>query len=310
MKILVTGSTGLLGANLVLAAIDRRLTVTAALHRSQADFPGAHTLRFDLASAAAATDAVQAEHPDWVVHCAASTNVDWCEDHPADARRLHVDITRHLAEAAQAAGARLVYISTDSVFDGAAGNFREEDPTHPVNVYAQTKLAGEVAARTVLPGCLVARINLFGWNLQPKLSLGEWVLARLGAGERVPGFADVHFNPLLASDLAGRLLDLMGRDATGTYHVAGAEACSKYDFARTVATVFGFDPALVDRTTIAGAARRAPRPHNTTLDVSKLTRALGTPPPGLAASVQRFRESRDNGGLARLKSCLRPSPHA
>lgn len=307
MKILVTGSTGLLGANLVLAAVDRRLEVTAILHRTRAEFPGARMRSLDLSSAPDLAAAATAERPDWVVHCAASTTVDWCEDHPADAERLHVAMTRDVATATAAAGARLLYVSTDSVFDGTTGNYREEDATRPLNVYARTKLAGETAARAVLPACLVARINLFGWNLQPKLSLGEWVLSKLEAGGRVPGFADVHFNPLLASDLAGLLLDLMARDARGVLHVAGAGHTSKYEFARTIATVFGFDPALVDRTTMAGATLRAPRPHNTTLDVSQLTRLLGSPPPDLATSVRRFRAARDRGDLARLKSCLRSS---
>jgi dTDP-4-dehydrorhamnose reductase len=307
MRILVTGSTGLLGANLVLAAVDRGAEVTALLHRHQADFPGTHTQALDLFSTPALNAAIAAARPDWVVHCAASTNVDWCEDHPREAEQLHVGLTRGVATAAAAAGARLVYVSTDSVFDGQAGNYREDDPTGPVNVYARTKLAGETAAQTALPACLVARINLFGWNLQPKQSLGEWVLGKLEAGERVPGFTDVRFNPLLASDLAGILLDLMARDARGVLHVAGQGAASKYEFARLVAEAFGFDPGLVDRTTMAGATLRAPRPHNTTLDVSQLTRTLGCPPPGLAESVRRFRAARDQGAVARLKSCLRSS---
>jgi dTDP-4-dehydrorhamnose reductase len=137
--------------------------------------------------------------PAWIVHCAAATNVDWCESHPVECMRVNAEAAGALARAARSIGARLVYISTDSVFDGVSGGYRETDPVSPVNHYARSKASGESAVLDEIPDALVLRTNIYGWNLQSKHSLAEWALARLEGGEVVPGFRDVSFSPLLVN---------------------------------------------------------------------------------------------------------------
>ena len=197
----------------------------------------------------------------------------------------------------------MVYVSTDSVFDGASGDYSEADDPAPVNTYAATKLAGEEAVLEELEAALVVRTNIYGWNMQDKLSLAEWVLARLDAGETVPGFSDVFFSPMLVDDLADVMLDLMDRRLGGTYHVVGSERCSKYNFALRVAETFGLDRGLVRPTEIASATLTAARPRDVSLNTHKVERALGRPMPDVSAGLMGFKRARDSGLASEIKSC-------
>lgn len=300
--ILVTGASGLLGANLVMAARERGERVAVGCHRIPVRFPGTERVDFDLNSPSQIKARLRDMRPDWIVHCAAATDVDWCQDHPEDARRINAEASRELAESARRTGTRFLFVSTDAVFDGGRGGYGEEDPPCPVNVYGSTKWAGEQAVRKVLPTTLVVRTNLYGWNLQPKQSLAEWILDRLESGGRVPGFEDVIFTPILADDLAELLLDMVDRSMEGLYHVAGSEALSKYEFARRLAEVFHCDPSSVQPVRIADSGLKAPRPRNTALRTTKATRALGREPPTLDAGLRRFKSDRDSGYVAELRS--------
>ena len=301
--ILVTGASGLLGANLVLTALDRGMPVMAASNRVPFRHPDAESVSLDLRDADAVRDVVARVRPDVVVHTAALTNVDACEDDPETAHAVNAHAPGVLATAAAEVGARMVHVSTDAVFDGARGGYVESDPTNPVNVYARTKLDGERAVLAASPDHLVVRTTLFGWNAQPKDSLAEWALGRLDAGERVPGFTDAVFAPLEASTLGGLLLDLAGLGASGVLHLGSADAVSKYEFARAVAQVFGHDADLVDPVVMADVPFRAPRPARTALDASRAAGLLGRPLPSTRDGVERMRALRDEGWADRLRAC-------
>ena len=142
---------------------------------------------FDLGDPMALRNLVTDLRPEWIVHCPAATDVAWCETHPEDAERINAEASGTLASAAAAAGSRLLYVSTDAVFDGSRGPYAESDGTAPCNVYGRTKRKGEDLVQRALPSSLIVRTNLYGWNVQPKQSLAEWVLDRLEAGEKLGG---------------------------------------------------------------------------------------------------------------------------
>lgn len=306
--ILVTGAGGLLGANLLFAALERG-PAAGVRHRSPLAVPGAEIATADLADPAAVDALVARLRPRWIVHCAALTDVDRCESHPAEARRANVETTRVVAAAAKRARAGLALVSTDSVFDGRTGGYAEGDPTGPLNVYARTKLEAEDAVRGAgLERPLIVRSNLFGWNAQDKTSLAEWIVRELEGGRRIKGFNDVIFAPLLVNDLAAVLLDLMAGGQAGLFHAAAPAPMSKYEFARATAAAFGLDASLVDESSIEGASLKAPRPKNTSLNAALLTRTLGRALPGLPESLRRFRALRDGGYAARLKTLTKGQP--
>src|SRR5262249_13338015 len=156
--------------------------------------------RCDLAEARETRQLLRDVAPAAILHAAAITNVDLCEDEPMRADRMNRGSTSTLAEYAEATGARLVYVSTDSVFDGERGGYGESDEPNPVNEYARSKLRGEEAAAGATDH-LVVRTNLFARNSRGT-GLVEWILRELVAGQPIVGFADVVFSPLRCADLA------------------------------------------------------------------------------------------------------------
>jgi dTDP-4-dehydrorhamnose reductase len=300
--ILVTGASGLLGVSLVSLAQEEGREVVGLYHRHPVQIDGVKLLAADLADQAETSRIFQEIGPSSVVHCAAATDVDWCEEHPEEAHKINVMVPAAVAAICSRIAARLLYISTDSVFDGGRGNYTEDDTPKPVNVYAKTKLLGEREVLRQNPTASVARVSIYGWNAQNKESLAEWVLKRLAVGSLVPGFSDVIFCPVLANDLAEIILALLDRDLDGTYHIVGSEPISKYEFARRVASSFGFDPGQVVPRHLADARLTAQRPLNTSLNTDKICAALGRPMPDVEAGLGRFAKLRENGYPDRIKS--------
>jgi dTDP-4-dehydrorhamnose reductase len=291
-----------LGANLVLELADRGHAVTALYGRHSISAAGVRSIVCDLADGPAPTRLLLASTPALVIHCAAATNVDWCESHPEECMLINAQAAGALAAGARSAGARFVYISTDAVFDGVSGGYREADPVTPSNWYARSKAAGEAAVLGEMPEALVLRVNIYGWNLQPKSSLAEWVLSRLQSAQTVPGFTDTTFAPVLVNDLAEWILRLVELDRSGIYHVASSDWCSKYQFAREIAAVFQLDASLVLESRLDASSLSAPRSRNTWLRADKLAADLGHAMPTVREGLERFRALRDNGFFRRLKA--------
>jgi dTDP-4-dehydrorhamnose reductase len=308
--IAVTGASGLLGACVLESAVERGLDAIGLCHQHVLRDPGLKIVSLDLTDHEATRKLLFELRPDAIVHCAAATNVDWCEEHPAETEAINVRATAALAETAALINARLIYISTDSVFDGVKGGYLENDEPAPRNVYAQSKLAGEretlrFHSSAGVCSAIVVRVNIYGWNAQDKESLAEWALGRIEKGESVPGFIDVFFSPLLVNDLAPVLFDLLQHDMSGLYHVTGSERISKFEFARKVAATFGFDPKLVTPCCIRDARLKAARPRDTSLNTEKIRLATGRAMPGVDAGLQAFKELRDRGYPQQIKSYLR-----
>ena len=296
-RVLITGASGLLGANLAhLAAAEHE--VVAVSRQRTLRLAGLTSVAADLSRDGQARQLLQQHRPDWVVHCAAATDLDRCEREPGWAQALNVGMARQVAEACQALGARMAHISTDSVFDGEAGDYAEQDEPRPLNVYARTKLEGERAVQTACPGALVVRTNFFGWTISPRPSLAEWFLGRFERGEPTPGFTDVYFSPLVVDHLARWLLDLLGRSAHGLLHLPGSTCLSKFEFGVRLAKAFRHDPALVHPASVKDSGMRAERPLRTCLKGDRAVSLLGRPLPDLEEGLDELRRTRpDRKGL-------------
>ena len=302
--LIVTGASGLLGASLVSFAHDLGLNVIALCHCHALTITGVPVYHVDLTDRIATRKMIAYLKPTNLVHCAAATNVDWCEDHPREAEEVNVQATSFVAEIASEVGSGLVYISTDSVFDGKRGNYSEASQPAPLNVYAKSKLRGEQEAIRRHPAALLARVSIYGWNAQHKQCLAEWILRQLAEGKKVDGFTDVHFSPMLVNDFAEVLMAMLNRQLSGVYHVVGAERISKYEFARRVAMAFGFEPGRVVPTRLVDASLRAARPLDVSLNTEKVRLALGRAMPDVDAGLRRFRALQQSGYPRQLRNYL------
>jgi dTDP-4-dehydrorhamnose reductase len=300
MRILITGASGLLGLNLALETAAKHEVYGTA--KDQPLNTSAFTvLQGDLLASGAVEKLLDQSQPDWVIHCAALANVDACESDPVLAQQTNSDLPAELAAYVARGGARLVHISTDAVFDGSRGDYSEQDIPNPLSVYARTKLDGEHAVASANPEAIIARVNLFGWSISGRRSLGEFFVSNLQAGKEVMGFTDVMFCPLLATDLAAILVRMLGQGLSGLYHVVSRECLSKYEFGMRVARKFGLDASLIRPVSVEQGGLVAARSPNLTLRTDKLARALGKPPPDVFTGLESFHQQYLDGYPQRLR---------
>lgn len=286
-RILVTGASGLLGLNFALRYhADHQ--VSGVVHRNPLNNPPFQQIVADLSDAETLQAVLDQSEPEVVLHCAALANVDECEHDPQRAFQVNVALPAGLARLAARHGFRLVHLSTDAVFDGQRGDYTEEDTPNPLSVYARTKWQAEQQVLETCPQALVARVNFYGWSLSGQRSLGEFFYYNLKQGRPVKGFTDVIFCPLEATQLADLLLRLVEKDAAGLYHVVSSECQSKYAFGVSIARRFGLDESLIEPVSVMEGGLVARRSPNLRLRTDKLAAALGEPPPGQAAALDRF----------------------
>jgi dTDP-4-dehydrorhamnose reductase len=303
MKLIVTGASGLLGGAIVLAARDRNAVIAVAHRHPLRSAGGVVSEAADMSAEGVAMQLLARHRPDAVIHAAAATDVDGCERDPARATLLNETVARWVAIAAREAGARLIHISTEAVFDGTAGPYGEGDRPNPVNVYGASKLAGEGAVVEAHPEATIVRTTIYGWNAQPKRSLAEWFLSRFEQGQPAPGFEDAWMSPILVDDLADLLLLALEQDVSGVLHIAGRECVSKAAFGRELARTFGYDPSLVTPARVVDADLPAPRALRPCLRVDRAEALLG-PLPTVAAGIDRFHHLATTDHRTRLRSLL------
>lgn len=286
---LITGAAGRLGYQLCRHLATHSIAVAGHVHEHGIGDAAIREVRADLTDVAAVERAVADSGARVIVHTAGSTNVDACEAHPDDARRVHVDTTVALARATQRAGARFVYISTDHLWDGTRAMVDEETPTAPMNVYARTKRDGEIAALSECRDALVLRTNIFGRGRPWRPSFSDWIETGLRERRRLMMFTDVYFTPIAMELLCPIIVEMVRRDASGLYHAAGSERLSKCDFALRLADALGYDPAPIVPVSVADIPLTAPRPNDMSLATRKIARFLGRPMPDCRESLDALR---------------------
>ena len=271
--------------NLVFGTVNKLAIKTDAFNVVQTDLLAEGTLEHLL----------EQTRPDWVIHCAALANLDDCEKRPALAEQLNTHLPAKLAGYVARGGARLVHVSTDAVFDGQRGDYREEDPPNPLSVYARTKLEGETLVAAANPEAIIARVNLFGWSPTGSRSLAEFFYYNLMQGKPVMGFTDVYFCPLLVNDLATIFQSMLQKGLSGLYHVVSQECLSKYDFGVRLAHKFGLDSGLIQPTSVEQGGLDARRSPRLTLRSDRLAQALGEPPPDFGSGLEKLYQLQQQG---------------
>ena len=278
MRVLVTGSNGLLGTKLLAAMLagERWRPVGASRGACANEALGRFPFyRLDVTDAAQTREVVLRAEADVVIHTAAMTDVDGCERDPAAADAVNARGTEHVARACAEADAKLVHLSTEYVFDGRAGPYSEADRPNPLSVYGRTKLDSEQRVAACCPRWAVARTTvLFGYapNVRPNFVL--WLIERLARGEPTRVVADQIGSPTLADNLAEMTLALAGEAAQGVYHTVGESRLDRFAFAQLAATVFGLDWTLVEPIATASLGQPAPRPLAAGLRTERFRRAF------------------------------------
>lgn len=297
---LITGVSGLLGNNLAFCLKDK-YDILGLYNLHESKIAGIQTRKVDLTSLEETAGILREFHPDVIIHCAALSDIDYCEENREMAFKVNVVVTRQLVQLLKARSAKLVYISTDAVYKNANGcALKEDDAITPPNYYGITKYEGELEALKKKDS-LILRTNIFGWNIQEKFSIAEWVIHELSNRREIQGFKDVQFSSIYTFEMATILDKAIQKNIVGTYNCASRTSLSKYEFACRLADCFVMDSSLINSISVDDFPFKARRGKNLSLDVDKLEKALGYRCPTIEESIGKFHEDYRLGILDKVK---------
>jgi dTDP-4-dehydrorhamnose reductase len=282
-RILITGSNGLLGQKLVelLLTQPHVHTIATASGKNRLPFTqGYEYHEMDVTSAANIDTVFAATRPDVVIHAAAMTNVDQCEQEKENCWKLNVTAVEYIVEACRKYNVFLEHVSTDFVFDGKAGPYTETDEPNPVSFYGWSKFAAETIVRHSGIAWSIARTVLV-YGIAHDMSRSNiilWVRKSLQEGKQIKVVTDQFRTPTLAEDLALGCYLIAKQRAGGIFHISGKDFLTPYEMALMAADYFGLDKSLISPTDASAFTQPARRPPKTGFDLSKSREKLGYEP--------------------------------
>lgn len=267
-KLLITGASGFLGGN--LAQIARTQWETHGFYHQQPIEIASVTLhQVDLTDIDRVTAAIDRIAPDAIIHTAAASNPNFCQQQPEVSHRINVIASQSLAQICAAAKIPLVFTSTDLVFDGTQAPYLETDPVSPINIYGEQKVAAERAILATCDRAVICRMPLmFGNAPSTAMSFIQPWLKSLSAGQSLQLFIDEFRTPVSATTAAQGLLMAL-QMSPGILNLGGCERISRYEFGLLMADVFGFDRSLLSPIYQQDLVMAAPRAADVSLDSTK-----------------------------------------
>lgn len=290
MRVLITGSNGLLGQHLIKLLIETTAFEIIATGKGECRLPFKPSNLYkyyslDITDGIAVNDLVPFHKPDVIIHAAAKTQPDPCELNPIECWNINVTATRFLVSVAESINARFIYISTDFIFDGTTGPYKETDIPNPVNYYGSSKLAAEKAVIESNPDSyrenwtIVRTVLLYGNILVGNRSnIISWVKENLENNKPIKVVSDQWRTPTYLEDLAKGILLVVEKNAFGIYHISGEEGMSPYDMATAVADYLHLDKSLMTKVNADTFTQPAQRPLKTGFIIDKAKKELGYQP--------------------------------
>ena len=243
---------------------------------SPTEIPNVKSFHIDLLDEkkSSISDLIKSLSPDVVVNTAALQSVDYCELNNQVADRLHVESTKEISDACADSSSKLIHFSSNFVFDGKKGSYKEDDLCNPISYYGKTRLEAEKIVLDSSSNNVILRTTvIYGWHKNSKFT--NFVLERLKNGTKIEAYTDQYGNPTLADDLAKCIIKIISEDTTGLFHAVGNTCVNRYEFALAIANTFGFDKNLIVPVTSDQKPQTALRPQNGCLDTSKIKNEIG-----------------------------------
>ncbi len=287
-KLLITGGSGLIGGHLIqLARGD--WTVSASFYQHPFSCSDVRAVSMDLSRPDDIRRVVEIVAPDVIIHCAAMSDLDLCEKEPELCYRINAEATGILAELSSEMGCRLIYTSSDMVFDGQKGFYSESDKVRPINIYGRAKRDGEERIKDSCPDHVIVRVALvYGPPVIRGNSFSEKILARIQNGKTVVLFEDQFRSPIYVVNLAHVLLELAELPFTGTLHLGGKDRVDRYTFGLTLAELKQISISLIVASRMQDVETTAPRPLDVSFDISKAQNLLKTALLGYREGLSRL----------------------
>lgn len=296
MKILVTGSNGLLGQKLIKLLLNESGVEVIATARNRDRLPESYGsyefAALDITDEAQVASVIKKYAPDAVINTAAMTNVDQCESEKEACWKLNVDAVSYLIKACETTGSHLVHCSTDFIFDGTYGPLDENEKPNPVNYYGESKLAAEELIKKSNISWAIARTVLV-YGIAHDMSRSNiilWVKNSLEAGKDINVVNDQWRTPTLAEDLAMGCYLIAKKKAKGIYNISGKDMLTPYDMAIKTADFFKLDKSLIHQTDGSKFTQPAKRPPKTGFIIDKARKELGYEPHSFEEGLKVLQE--------------------
>lgn len=296
MRLLITGSTGLIGREVSSVAVKLRHDVYSAQHKAKPDF--GIPIELDINGVQSIEKCFKSLKPDAVIHLAAFTDVDRCENEKELALETNARAVERIAKECGKYDCNLVHVSTDYVFDGEKGMYSESDRPNPINWYGESKLRGEEAVKSHAKDWCIARTST-PYGLHPsRKSFPFFVIEKLSSGKEVLVLQDQYTSPTYTVNLARMLIEIAERRLQGIIHVSGASRLSRLELARFLADKLALNKDLIRPITMSEMKWVAKRPRDSSLDVTKAKSILKQMPEQIEQSLEAFlQEFRSSGKM-------------
>jgi len=271
--ILISGGSGLLGVNWALWARES-FHVVLFTHNQSVEIPGVSSEKTLLESVDVLTQRLELIRPDYVVHAAALTDVEFCERNPDLAYLVNAKLAENMAIACKYLSIPLAHISTDHLFCSKKHYVDEETLVSPMNTYGKTKAQAEKYIMNIFPNALIVRTNFYGWGPRYRNSFSDWILQKLSKGEQLKLFYDVCFTPIYVEELIEVVHRLFEKKSSGVYNIVGNERVSKYQFGLKLAKIFQLDDGQICASSIHSVSGLVRRPSEMSLSNKKVSKEL------------------------------------
>lgn len=290
MRILITGANSLLGKSLWENVPKNYQLLLSHLPKQNIKAANAKTTLLDVTDKKQVLKVAKSFRPNIIIHLAALSNVDFCQAHPRLALQVNVKGTKNIIDACNNFNSKLIFTSTNGIFNGKNPPYNEKSTPHPIHTYGQSKLEAEkIIKKSGIPSLTTRLVTMYGWK-PPKARHNPvtWLFEELKQGKTLTMVTDIYANPLFAPSAAEAIWKLIEKKALGTYHIAGKTSVNRYQWTQKTAKIFGFKKASIKPTTSTSFQHLTTRPKNTTLSSKKLERTIKWKPLSLSQGLLRM----------------------
>jgi dTDP-4-dehydrorhamnose reductase len=296
VKVVITGSNGLLGQTLLrllLKEKDSYQVIGFSKGKNRSGINDFNYVSIDLTQKETLKEKIQEIQPDFIINTAAMTQVDACETNKEDCNILNVEVVKWLVDISKEINAHLIHLSTDFIFDGRKGNYKETDLPNPLSYYGMSKLKSEeILINSKINYTILRTILVFGKvHEMSRANIVLWVKERLEKGEEITIVNDQYRAPTYVEDLALACKISIEKKALGIFHVSSNKLLSIYEISQQIAEVFYLNKSLIKPIPTSLLNQRAIRPAKTGFDLTKTKRDLGIYTKSFKEDLQRFKES-------------------